>query len=647
MTIFDGNQSNSVDGDWADAATALSTWKQQTGYVPSLYNFNTAAFWNPNRPNAYSYSFVFSGGGRADLDGLHGRVGSTWNRDILVGANPRLMTAQFGGLLDYDIQGQPESGTGDWGFDWFERIHVDPLTLDFGNVTSDITTALSLYNAYRQEARSLISFVNNAGAGIEITDLPTLPSNIPSQTSLGLTLLVTTSGPPTIEGTLDFIFDVVSASVTVSGNRIILFPYVPQNITKERLEWLTQIIVSADGSEQRTSLRQYPRKKVEMEFIHVNESERRKFNSFMFGWQSKVFGVPMWWDARRIGVDVAASSSSAEISNLDYADYQVGNLVMFFRVDPVTREITSEAQEIASITYLGDSPNAFGTTGYGITLTSPLSNAYPADQSIVVPVLPCITGEMVNTQSFPAGYQESKIQFQSLNSFTSVTESAAAFNTALSKVLLDDQSFQDGMLVEDFMQRVTRIDGDTGEVLQLSEELGAKRNSVKKWVITDAQKEWEVRQLLYYLRGRQVSFLLPSYRADMVANGNASAGGNTINIENIGYSSFINGALPYNRIRVVFKSPGVLSAASPQVLVTEFSTTVTGGTEIDATTETITVGTAWPANFTPADVERIEYLALTRFESDSIEIVHNWTDMVGLAKDTEITAVTRTLLNDG
>ncbi|MEE9472321.1 MAG: hypothetical protein V3W32_11445, partial [Gemmatimonadota bacterium] len=139
------------------------------------------------------------------------------------------------------------------GQEWFEKCHVFPGELALGNILSTQIRTLELFNAFRRppEPVEWTAFVNNAGAGVTITNLPGLPVSIASRASFIANVQVSTAGPPAISGTLDFTFGAPTSQtflVPVTGNRITIFQFRPQTPITEKLRFKTDIIRINDGS---------------------------------------------------------------------------------------------------------------------------------------------------------------------------------------------------------------------------------------------------------------------------------------------------------------------------------------------------------------------------------------------------------------
>ena len=91
---------------------------------------------------------------------------------------------------------------------WFERVHSFPPFFELGNIITTITRNLEIYNAYRESARTLSVFTNNADSGVTLVGFPGLPTDISQNNGLECDVQISTEGPPTLDGTLDFTLDV-------------------------------------------------------------------------------------------------------------------------------------------------------------------------------------------------------------------------------------------------------------------------------------------------------------------------------------------------------------------------------------------------------------------------------------------------------
>lgn len=512
------------------------------------------------------------------------------------------------------------------GFDWFERIHVFPVRLDLGNVVSTVIETVTLYNAYRTDARSLVSFTNNAGAGISV-DLPPTPANIPPETSVLADVTVSPDGPPTINGTLDFTFDVRTASVPITGTRIILFDVVPTGGVQERLEFKTDIIKANDGTEQRLALRRFPRQRIRMSTLTLDNVTRNKLNAFLTDWHTRVFAVPEWWDSRALAADVAVSDTTIAAVDLSNADFREGGLAVMYQENADG----SRTIETLGILSIGSPPNS-------ITFSSPVANDYTAGVAVIVPAVPGILNTRIPKGRFQSGNQTNDFDFLTIDNEVVRTD-LSGYRIYNGRPVIEDLNFIAGRSTsESFNQKTTRLDGETGEVTQLSSEDRSVVGVPMQWEIETAAKGWQIRNFLHTLYGMQVSFYLPTWEQDMVLKANISSGGNTFDIQHIGFTQFMKSREPYNTIRFSLNNFPDYTTFSPvpdYPLDRQFFT-ITGSAEVDATTERITIAESFIHNINIADVDRIDFIVKSRLGSDAVEIDHNWNDDEGQEVDATV-----------
>jgi len=533
--------------------------------------------------------------------------------------------------------GGPQDGM-DYGFDWFERIHVKPIEIALGNIVSTVTQDLDLFNAYRSSDRLWTAFTNNAGDGITALNLPTLPKSFPKLTSFALTIEISPDGPPTINGTLDFTFDTTTTSVPITGTRIILFGIPPAGGLKETLSWLTDVMTSADGTEQRLAVRRYPRQGIQFETLISNDRQRSELNSFLFDWHARVFGVPLWWDARILTRNVSITDATVYVTDTAYADFRPGGLAVLIAYDAEGNR-TADTLEIVSV-----------STGspMSVTFSSGVENAYTAGQAMLVPVVPGILSSQIAKSRYPSTAQKTTVSFTSLeNKLSRITPDTSGFLSHNGRPVIDDKNSMGTELPEGQRIRTTIIDGDTGEIVQYATPDRSTPISRKSWNIETASRMWEIKSLLYAVRGRQVSFYLPTFNADAVLTQPVVKGASSIDIQNIGYNQFMKSREPFTTIAIRFKegfipegsplsdSPVIFPAGREYLFLD-----INGSSNISEAEERLNVTPSTPIGFNPADVERIEFMVKSRFDTDTVELLHKWSDALGDQIDTELSIPT-------
>ncbi len=420
----------------------------------------------------------------------------------------------------------------------------------------------------------------------------------PQTTISGLTLQVLATGPPTVNSTLDFVFSTITLSPVISLSRVVLWTLRPNLPYRERLSFNTQIITHADGTEQRIAFRPNPRQSFDWEHTLDGGSERAAFHNLLFEWQSRVYGIPMYHEGTCTTSAITAGDTTINVRSTEYADYREGGLAVIYD----TGSGTTDVLEIATS----------GITSTTMTFTAGIVSAY-APGVLVAPVRTARTRPQISGNRFPTDAATLKMSFEVLDNESDIGSTSAWTSTHNSKIVVDDENAVSVSMPEQFLRPIVVLDNDVGVPFFESPQDKGKRGSVKTFYAASPQKAWEVRQLIYALRGRQVSFYLPTFGKDFTPTGPLTVGDTALTVENVGYALYVDDRRPYTVVRVHFTDP----ATNPPLI-----RTITASSVIDTATESLTIDTPWPATYQVSDVERIEYLELVRLDSDDIRIRH-------------------------
>lgn len=476
---------------------------------------------------------------------------------------------------------------------WFEQAIVRPFSFAFDNILSTQTDSITVYSSFRFNDIELINVVNNLGEGVNLPDLPALPTTLQPQSGFVVTLEVTTDGSPTLNDTIDFVFDVDTQSVLITGQRIVMFPIQPEAPLVELLEFLTDVYEHLDGSEQRVSNRKNPRQSFEMT-LAVDGNDRRFLENLLYDWQSRVFGIPVWTEPSILTAPASSGQSSVNVDDTTLGDFRVGGLCIV-----LTDRFEFDAMQIQSI-----SPNS-------LTFTSPLQFDYPKGTT-VYPLRTAVAQPLLRGSRALVNDETMEIRFRVLdNDVGDSFADTSAFNTLDGKVLLDGPNASEGRMTESLQRRLVEFDNLTGKFSVTSPWTRARRSSVKGFITHSRKELWEVRKLLHALRGRQTSFYLPTFYDEFELTNLLQQGSQQLNIVNVGFAQFAKARSPSRHIlRVILKDGTILKR------------NITSAGAIDARREQVTVDVAWSNDIQIDEIERIEYVELVRADTDQFKIEH-------------------------
>lgn len=477
------------------------------------------------------------------------------------------------------------------GLHFFNKIHHLPAVIELGNILSTVVQEIEIYNAWRYVSKDLTVATIDVDSGVSFSGLPSLPATIPQQTSELFDVVVTTDGPPVIDGTLDFTADGTSWSVAVTGNRVVMFAYEPETPVRESLKWLTDIIQSANGDEQRIKARKSPRQTFEMLIRAEEGTDRRKMMNLIKGWQHGVFGIPIWWEGRQLGTDASATDTTVYLDT-KYADFRSDGLAILWYDDE-----TFDALQVDS----------FNDTS--ITFTSPLTQDFNAGTTLVMPLRTCYLSGSIPGQRHLQNLMDLRLRVQVIDNDSDIADDSV-WDTHESKVMLDEANLTNGPIQDDMVRQIEIIDNRTANPQQFSTWDASHPVTAKGFLGDSLQRVWEVRQLAHALNGSQVAFYLPTFYHDVVVTGTLAAGSFLMDIENNGYCDYINGQEPFKSLWIELTDGTIITKQVESCVV------------IDDDTERLTIDVAWVSEILATEINRISWLRLVRIADDTMSFEH-------------------------
>mgnify|MGYP000851232608 FL=1 len=473
---------------------------------------------------------------------------------------------------------------------WFEHTHLLPrLTQEVGNVITERTIPCDLYNADRNNAVVCTSIDNDLGDGFEVLGVPATPFTMDPQDGFAFQIKVLQSGALRFDGTYTFNFNTgESQTIRITGSRIILLPYRPEAPLKEHLVFDTKILEAIDSTEQRRANREFPRGVFEMNL----KGNGRRVECILFDRLSKVLAIPAWHEPSFLSQAVTVGDTVINVNTTNYANFYVGGNVIILK-DEFTYDVAKiEAMTPTTLTLDTATANSFDVD----TQVMPLMAAYVEATAPVVKAL-------VN---------ESTIKLKAyVNACDNDIADASGWSTYNGKVFLDDPNLVDGKeLAETLRTKVFVLDNLTGDRSQFSQWAHAIRNGAKGWKTRDRASLWKLRKLLHFLKGRQVSFYIPTFTNDLWPTQTLVNASSSFTMAMIGYTVNVHERWPKQVFRMHLKSGAILVR------------TIVNSVEASTDTEQLTVDTPWPYDIQPADIERIEFLQKVRLDTDDIVITH-------------------------
>ncbi len=363
--------------------------------------------------------------------------------------------------------------------------------------------------------------------------------------------------------------------------------------------FLTEIISSEDGHEQRRAWRQTPRRTFEY-LVTVNETKFRRLMRALQHVQGQVMRAPEWTRSQKTASVFPVGGTTVVFPHItsgapDWA--VVGNIVT------ITYEDRIELRTISAVS-IG---NVIVPAPLNLTFLEPNAVSWPAGSKISPAPLGQVSSQIAGT-ALTRGLIEVSIRFELEPGrepvLTSFGTPAAMFNGR--EVFLERANWASGQDI-DISRDVRTVDysfGRTETYLPNAfatdtrgfDFLGGSRTSIQRVI-----------NFFYRMRGRQGEFYLPSDAPDLTLAENAAVGAGSILVGGVDISEIYTGD-------PVYKAISILDISGNRQYRNIENLTVEGeNTRLD-------LDTALTYAVTSTTVEVISWLPVCRLASDTISV---------------------------
>lgn len=506
------------------------------------------------------------------------------------------------------VLGEPGlTGTGtigrQFGFlHWYQRVHLSITTLDLGNLVSSQSQVVRLFNGYVDRDITVADVAVTGGDGMALTAPGALPMTLATLQVRSWTLAVSTDGPPTIDASITWtITGLPSLTLAVIGARVTGWGWTPDwtDGIKERLSWLTDVLASPTGGEQRRKLRQWP-VRTWSATVMAEGDDRTSMDLALYGWGQRTWALPIWSDVSWLSSALAAG---AEAIGLDtrHLDYRAGGLVMI-------RGSDAQHNEVAEIQAVRDD---------GLDLVRPIQAAWPAG-SRAYPVRLAMLTEQPKMSRKTDDLVSVEVNFRSMEPCDWPAVAPAALYRGV-PVLEQPAEWSEDLSVQ-FERLLSSLDNNVNNPA-ITDLVGSGiALQQHAWLLDGRAERSAWRSLGYYLAGQQKTLWLPTFSSDIRLVAITAATSSALDIANVGYARFAAGGTTGRRhLRIELRDGTVIYRR------------VLGAAIINSASERLSLDSAVGVELYPGDVLRISWLQLMRSASDDLEINH-LTDVDGAAR---------------
>jgi hypothetical protein len=487
-----------------------------------------------------------------------------------------------------------------YGAIFYNRIQIAPSIIDLGNLLTTQARNVSLWNGFLA-SKSLESLSWSNAEGVSISSPVAVPSTLGPLQEIIYIVTAITDGPSTIDALFNWQVDGDDYELQVLGNRIVVFPFLPdwRNGLTEGLEWQSSVERAFSGDEQRRELRAAARKTLNYDLTILDQHEAARIENMLFGWQSRNFAIPIPTDRGQL---TSAASLGVTVLNIDTTD------LGFYAGQPALLYIDSETYEAVDVQTV---------SAASLTLVRPTANAWP-----------------IRTWVFPAGVAHLPSQ-QTLNRETDYYITAALTwqfavgdanaNTPSAAAALSYLGYEVNLILPDWSGKPTfayddaffTYGADEPGLLEFEQTSDFPSITLQhRYVFQSRAIITTFRQFLKRRSGRVVPCWIPSWNSDFIIMADVDSSAGAITVRDNGYRAFINAHAARRDIAIFLKG-----IATPLML------RITGTADnLDGTINLIIDGTVG-TTFTKDSVSRVSHMNLYRLGSDGVTL--SWqTDQV-------------------
>lgn len=356
-------------------------------------------------------------------------------------------------------------------------------------------------------------------------------------------------------------------------------PLWPRPGLRETLEWRTHVMVSEDGTEERTEVRTAPRQFFRMECFVPRGLQSRIVN-LLYGARASQWWVPVWPQMQSVGAVTAGELSLT--CETRYSEFRDDGMILLWQ-GPDRYQVL-QMDTVASDTELTLTEE---TEAFEAALLMPLRRGV-------------LTADPART--FDGSSSSLELSFQIEDNAELTVADPAQFLSA--DAYFEPGLLDGGRLVEDTVMRVDAFDPGLG-VISYDSPWAAPRPARAHRMLADGVAEaWALREFLHRRRGRSVGFWQPSFENDLRVNDSGPIT-TALSVRRDGFTDYAA-----ERVHIA-----VETAAGDWLPRTITSATPLGPDEVQLVLSS-------SLGVDAEDIRRISYMGFKRLDTDRVEITY-------------------------
>lgn len=459
--------------------------------------------------------------------------------------------------------------------DYYDRVHFTPAVMNFGNILEQQSRQLYVWNAWL--SLSTVTGQTSTDALVYIDPLPGVLQPLEEVLTACVAL------PGGIDNLVDDVvalqfLERVDAYLPVLGTRVAVLPYQPRTQWQEVHEWLTNVIVSYDGSEQRVKVRSQPRITVEAQYP-IPPRELQRANNIVYGWIRGNWAVPLWTDAT-LASPVVSGATTITLNDVDSLIQGAAEVFIWQSYD------LYETVQVDSF------------AGNVLTTMNPVANNY--SRPIVIPLVngTTNTGIVRNTDGFTSDIKSTYRLTKQI-----AVEGIVPAQYAGHDIYFDEQLLPNsGKVTEDMLTRFDEVTNRIANSRFITPWANTKQSRIYTVYNRTKSETYAFKKWLARRSGKFRPFWTPSFEADFTITQTGTIS-NSLVFRSNGYELY---ASARKHIAVKLKSGSWLTR---EVMSYQANPNNTSSITLDAN-----------LNIDSTDIEMVCYLGLKRLDTDRVEI---------------------------
>jgi hypothetical protein len=369
-----------------------------------------------------------------------------------------------------------------------------------------------------------------------------------------------------------------------------IWTFPPQRATPilERLEWLTDVLPSHNGKEQRLRQRGNPRWGFEFASAAGDDAARAGLENALIAAQSSVVDLPIWSDAVDLAAPLSAGATIIPVATANRG-FTVGGRVAILH---------GTVAEAATI----------GTINADSLIVPPLASAWPAGATVAPLFAARMQQDIGSNNPWPAVLQ-AKFQFR-CEAGAAITPASESADYLGHPVIVPVDWALDGNT--QFRRALDEFDSSLGQRALYDRSGVLATSRAYRIVLPSRQAIADYRAWLAARAGRLNPTWVASSQRDILPAATIGAADTAITITNIGYAGL--GSPPVGRRDIMLET---LAGA-------RYYRRITAAVAIDAGTEQITLDSPLGGAIAPASIAQVCFLRLSRLGADAVEIAHHY-----------------------